>query len=159
MPTLNFCGWKSDSQLTVRGQKIDKKEKLASTFKSHRSHIGGGECCVWEFLTILDLSYKFFFRLVTFNLILDKIPKKPLLYSRRINLHFVNNKAIVFRIDIDKLPKILQNHYVVVETNCIWNLHQGRKLEDWGGRMNDIQLQHPALFKCRISNFVLNEAK
>ena len=25
MPTLNFCGWKSDSQLTVRGQKIDKK--------------------------------------------------------------------------------------------------------------------------------------
>ena len=39
MPTLNFCGWKSDSQLTVRGQKIDKKEKLASTFKSHRSHI------------------------------------------------------------------------------------------------------------------------
>ena len=78
---------------------------------------------------ILDLSYKFSFRLVIFNLILDKIPKKPLF--RRINLHFVNNKAIVFRIDIDKLPKILQNHYVVVETNCIiWNLHQGRKLED-----------------------------
>ena len=58
---------------------------------------------------------------MTFNLILDKIPKKPLFYSRRINLHFVNNKAIVFRIDIDKLLKILQNHYVVVvvETNCI----------------------------------------
>ena len=130
MPTLNFCGWKSDSQLTVRGQKIDKKEKLASTFKSHRSHIGGGECCVWEFLTILDLSHKFFFRLVTFNLILDKIPKKPLFYSRRINLHFVNNKAIVFRIDIDKLPKILQNHYVVVETNELYLEPSSRK-ETW----------------------------
>ena len=78
---------------------------------------------------ILDLSHKFSFRLVTFNLILDKIPKKPLFYSRRINLHFVNSKAIVFRIDSDKLTEILQNHYVV-EMNCIQNVHQGRKLED-----------------------------
>ena len=151
MPTLNFCGWKSDSQLTVRGQKIDKKEKLASTFKSHRSHIGGGECCVWEFLTILDLSHKFFFRLVTFNLILDKIPKKPLFYSRRINLHFVNNKAIVFRIDIDKLPKILQNHYVVVETNCVFGtfIKEGNlKIEEgvWMTFNYSIQLYSDAEF-------------
>ena len=159
MPTLNFCGWKSDSQnWQSEARKLIKRKSWHPLLSpnGHVTHIGGE----WVSCEILDLSYKFSFRLVTFNLILDKIPKKPPFYSRRINLHFVNNKAIVFRIDIDKLPKILQNHYVVVETNCIiWNLHQGRKLEDWGGRMNDIQLQHPALFKCRISNFVLNEAK
>ena len=69
----------------------------------------------------------------------------------------MNSKAIVFRIDSDKLTEILQNHYVV-EMNCIQNVHQGRKLEDFG-RMNDIQLQHSALFNFRIYNFVLNEAK
>ena len=155
MPTLNFCGSNSDSRLTVRGQKIDKKEKLSSTFSSHRSHIM--ECCV-RILMILDLSHKSFFQLVTFNLILDKIPKKPLFYLRRINLHFVNGKAIVFRIDSDKLTEILQNHYVVQKWTVFKTFIKEGNLKIEGVWMT-FNYSIPALFKCRISNFVLNEAK